>query len=195
MLPSPPLVELPDDEDPEKILMRKLLEYKEKYYPLFKDASKKMKDYENTDSFYRAPDSSVGKPRFVLADMNMDGLVKALQKMFFKIEQKAKENQVKTIVRDRFTVEERTVELRDIFSRSPRLLFENLIEEDYSKIEIITTFQAILELLKIQFLHVIQESAFSDIILEKTPEEEKDEENRENSEDNEKQEKEQAIND
>ena len=60
---------------------------------------KKMKDYENTDSFYRAPDSSVGKPRFILADMNMDGLVKALQKMFFKIEQKAKENQVKTMER------------------------------------------------------------------------------------------------
>ncbi len=193
MLPSPPLVELPDDEDPEKILMRKLLEYKEKYYPLFKDASKKMKDYENTDSFYRAPDSSVGKPRFILADMNMDGLVKALQKMFFKIEQKAKENQVKTIVRDRFTVEERIVELKDIFTRSPRLLFEDLIEEDYSKIEIITTFQAILELLKVQYLHVIQDGPFADIILEKTPEEEKDEENRENNENQE--EKEQTVND
>jgi segregation and condensation protein A len=125
--------------------------------------------------------------------MNMDGLVKALQKMFFKIEQKAKENQVKTIVRDRFTVEERTVELKDIFNRSPRLLFEDLIEEDYSKIEIITTFQAILELLKVQYLHVIQDGPFADIILEKTPEEEKDEENRENNANQE--EKEQTVND
>ncbi len=194
MLPSPPIVELPDDEDPEKILMRKLLEYKEKYYPLFKDASKKMKDYENTDSFYRAPDDSVGKPRFILADMNMEGLVKALQKMFFKIEQKAKENQVRTIVRDRFTVEERSMELREIFTRSPRLLFDDLIEEDYSKIEIITTFQAILELLKVQYLHVIQEGPFSDIIIEKTPEEDKDEENRENINANQ-EEKEQTVND
>ena len=95
MLPTPPIVELPDDENPEVILMRKLLEYKEKYYPIYKDASKKMKENENTDSFFRAPDSSVGKPRFVLSDMNMDGLVKALQKMFFKIEQRAKENLVK----------------------------------------------------------------------------------------------------
>ena len=194
MLPSPPIVELPDDEDPEKILMRKLLEYKEKYYPLYKDASKKMKDYENTDSFYRAPDSSVGKPRFILADMNMDGLVKALQKMFFKIEQKAKENQVKTIERDRFTVEERTEQLKEIFTTSPRLLFEDLIEEDYSKIEIITTFQAILELLKAQFLHVIQDGPFADIIIEKMAEEDKDEENRESANDNQQQ-KEQTVND
>ena len=179
MLPSPPIVEVPEDEDPEKILMRKLLEYKEKYYPLYKDASKKMKDFENTDSFYRAPDSSVGKPRFILADMNMDGLVKALQKMFLKIEQKAKENQVKTIVRDRFTVEERSVQLREIFATTPSLKFDDLIEDDYSKIEIITTFQAILELLKAQFLHVVQDSPFADIILEKMPEEDKDEENRE----------------
>ncbi len=181
MLPSPPIVELPDDEDPEKILMRKLLEYKEKYYPLFKDASKKMKDYENTDSFYRAPDSSVGKPRFVLADMNMDGLVKALQKMFFKIEQKAKENQVKTIARDRFTVEERIVQLKDIFTATPKLLFDDLVEDDYSKIEVITTFQAILELLKVQYLHVVQDGPFADIVIEKTPDGEKDEENTENA--------------
>ena len=179
MLPSPPIVEVPEDEDPEKILMRKLLEYKEKYYPIYKDASKKMKDFENTDSFYRAPDASVGKPRFILADMNMDGLVKALQKMFLKIEQKAKENQVKTIVRDRFTVEERSAQLREIFATTPSLKFDDLIEDDYSKIEIITTFQAILELLKVQFLHVVQDSPFADIVLEKMPEEDKDEEYRE----------------
>ena len=169
MLPSPPLVELPDDENPEVILMRKLLEYKEKYYPIYKDASKKMKESENTDSFFRAPDSSVGKPRFVLSDMNMDGLVKALQKMFFKIEQRAKENVVKTIVKDRFTVEERIVQLKDVFALTTSLKFENLIDEDYSKIEIITTFQAVLELLKDQFLHVIQENPFDDILLEKMP--------------------------
>lgn len=175
MLPSPPIVELPDDENPEVILMRKLLEYKEKYYPIYKDASKKMKENENTDSFFRAPDSSVGKPRFVLSDMNMDGLVKALQKMFFKIEQRAKENLVKTIVKDRFTVEERITQLKDVFATTVSLKFENLIEEDYSKIEIITTFQAILELLKDQFLHVIQENPFDDILLEKMPNQENNE--------------------
>lgn len=175
MLPSPPIVELPDDENPEVILMRKLLEYKEKYYPIYKDASKKMKENENTDSFFRSPDSSVGKPRFVLSDMNMDGLVKALQKMFFKIEQRAKENLVKTIVKDRFTVEERITQLKDVFATTVSLKFENLIEEDYSKIEIITTFQAILELLKDQFLHVIQENPFDDILLEKMPNQENNE--------------------
>lgn len=175
MLPTPPIVELPDDENPEVILMRKLLEYKEKYYPIYKDASKKMKENENTDSFFRAPDSSVGKPRFVLSDMNMDGLVKALQKMFFKIEQRAKENLVKTIVKDRFTVEERITQLKDVFATTQSVKFENLIEEDYSKIEIITTFQAVLELLKDQFLHVIQENPFDDILLEKMPNQENNE--------------------
>lgn len=167
MLPTPPVVPLPDDEDPEKILMKRLLEYREKYYPLFKDASKKMKEQENTDSFYRMPDSSVGKPRLVLNDMTMDGLVKALQKMFFKIEQKAKENQVKTIVLDRFTVEERVGQIKDVFQNCEKATFYDLIEEDYSKREVITTFQAILELLKVQFLHVTQQDVFGEILIEK----------------------------
>ena len=167
MLPTPPVVPLPDDEDPEKILMKRLLEYREKYYPLFKDASKKMKEQENTDSFYRSPDSSVGKPRLVLNDMTMDGLVKALQKMFFKIEQKAKENQVKTIVLDRFTVEERVGQIKDVFNNCEKITFYDLIDEDYSKREVITTFQAILELLKAQFLHVTQQDVFGEILIEK----------------------------
>ena len=167
LLPTPPVAEVPDDENPEKILMQRLLEYREKYYPLYKDASKKMKEQENTDSFYRAPDDSVGKPRFVLADMTMDGLVKALQKMFLKLEQKSKERQVRTIVLDRFTVEERAEQLLEIFERYPVLNFEDLIEEDFSKREIITTFQAILELLKSHDIKAYQDKAFDEIKLEK----------------------------
>lgn len=172
MLPAPPVVPVPDDENPEKILMARLLEYREKYYPLYKDASKKMKDQENTDSFYRAPDSSVGKPRLVLADMTMDGLVGALQKLFLKIDQRAKENKVKTIVMDRFTVEERVNQLKEIFTldAGKKITFYDLIEEDYSKREIITTFQSILELLKVQYVKVVQEEIFGEIVIFKNPE-------------------------
>jgi segregation and condensation protein A len=110
----------------------------------------------------------VGKPRFVLADMNMDGLVKALQKMFLKIDQKAKEKQVRTIILDRFTVEERATQILEIFDRYPVMTFDDLVEEDFSKREIITTFQAILELLKVQKIKAYQDKAFDEIKLEKT---------------------------
>jgi chromatin segregation and condensation protein Rec8/ScpA/Scc1 (kleisin family) len=48
------------------------------------------------------------------------------------------------------------------------MTFDDLVEEDFSKREIITTFQAILELLKVQKIKAYQDKAFDEIKLEKT---------------------------
>lgn len=74
LLPRPPVVEDPED-DPEKTLIRRLEEYR-----LYKEASLKIKEIEITGMHYRNPDPSVGKPRLVLGDMTMDGLMEALMK-------------------------------------------------------------------------------------------------------------------
>ena len=83
MLPkiAPPQEE---EESPERELIRRLEEYR-----LYKEASVKMKEHETVGLHFRDPDSHVGKPRLVLNDMNISGLVGALQKLFGKLEQKA----------------------------------------------------------------------------------------------------------
>lgn len=164
MLPkiAPPQEE---EESPERELIRRLEEYR-----LYKEASVKMKEHETVGLHFRDPDSHVGKPRLVLNDMNISGLVGALQKLFGKLEQKAKDNQTKSIRRDRFTVVDKINQIKEVFALNDVVKFEDLFDSDYNKSEIITTFQAMLELLKDQFFTAEQDHPFGEIILHRKKE-------------------------
>lgn len=161
LLPKPQ-EEVPEEEDPEKQLIRRLEEYK-----LYKEASLKMKEQETVGIMYRAPDDSVGEARFMLKDMTMDGLMKALQKMFLKMEKRQITHKERHITLDRFTVAEKMSHIRDFMLLRQTARFDELFEEDYSKSEIITTFQALLELLKLQFVKAEQKEVFGEILLTK----------------------------
>ena len=54
--------------------------------------------------------------------------------------------------------------------------FEDLFKDDSTTPEIVTTFQALLELLKHQFIIVEQEELFSSITIKKNPDRSEDEE-------------------
>lgn len=159
LLPRPPVLEA-DEEDPKAELIRRMEEYR-----LLKEASAKIKPLEVTGAHYRSPDPSVGKPRLVLGDMTMDGLLNALKKMFVKLEFKAKSNQQRALVKDRFTVADKMAQIREYYADADSLKFTDLFEDDYSKIEIITTFQAMLELMKGQFFRAEQKEVFGEIVL------------------------------
>lgn len=159
LLPKPQ-EELPPEEDPQKQLIRRLEEYK-----LYKEACAKMKEQEAVGMHFRAPDAGLGEPRFVLKDMNMDGLMVALQKMFLKLEKRSITARARHITLDRFTVAEKMSHIKDFMLLRERASFTELFEEDYTKSEIITTFQALLELLKLQFVRVEQQEVFGEITI------------------------------
>lgn len=160
LLPKPE-TEVPDDaDDAKRELIQRIEEYK-----LYKEASQKMKELETIGVHYRDPDPSVGEVKFVLKDMNMDGLVKALQKLFLKMDKNAIQPKERKITLDRFTVEEKMGHIKDIMLTCESVSFFDLFEDDYSKSEIITTFQALLELLKLQYVSAVQEEIFGDITI------------------------------
>ena len=159
ILPRPPVDEDPED-DPKAALIRRMEEYR-----LLKEASAKIKPLETTGQHYREPDPSVGKPRFILGDMTMDGLLDALKKMFVKLDFKAKSNQERALVMDRFTVADKMAQIRELYEDADTIKFTDLFEDDYSKIEIITTFQAMLELMKGQYFRAEQHEVFGEILL------------------------------
>ncbi|MBR2970587.1 MAG: segregation/condensation protein A [Clostridia bacterium] len=161
LLPRPPEPE-PEAVDEEKALKQQL-----KLYALYKDAAQKMKETETEDIFYRNPDPSVGMPRLQLKDMNKSGLMDALRKMFVKLEERAALIKERHIVMDRFTVAEMVGVIKDKLEVEEEVTFFGLFEEDYSKSEIITTFQALLELIKTQYVVATQNELFDDIILHK----------------------------
>jgi segregation and condensation protein A len=78
---------------------------------------------------------------------------------------KAKANQERSLVKDRFTVAEKVAQITDYFADADTIAFTDLFEADYNKSEIITTFQAMLELLKAQFFRAEQHEVFGEITL------------------------------
>ena len=161
LLPKPQ-EEVPEEEDSEKQLIQRLEEYK-----LYKEACQKMKEQETVGIHFRSPDASVGEPRFVLKDMTMEGLMKALRKMFLKMEKRSITQKERHITLDRFTVAEKMSHIKDFMLLRDTATFDELFEDDYSKSEIITTFQALLELLKLQFVKAEQQEIFGEILLKK----------------------------
>ncbi len=160
-----PVVTFDDDEeeiDPEKLLFQQLEEYK-----LFKEASVKLKEQETTDIYFKEPDKSVGKVKIAYSDFfNVDKLIQAFSDLLAKtdLERRIKGEQ-KEIPKDVFTVAEKISFIKSTLLDRERCSFFDLFTEYATKSEIITTFQALLELLKLQYLTVDQDATFGDIVL------------------------------
>ncbi len=162
LLPRPESVELPPEEDPKVDLINRLEEYR-----LFKEASEKMRTREVINMFSRAPDESVGQPRLVLKDMTTDGLVKALRKMFEKLGTRQQVFKQRKIDLDPFTVADKMQYITARVSSAERVTFDELFGEDFTLIEIVTTFMALLELLKNQVVCAEQNEIFDTITITK----------------------------
>ena len=154
---------LPDDEeDDEAILIRRLKEYE-----LFKQTGKELKEIEDVNKFYRAPGKETEKVKIVMKDMVLEQLLDAFAKLLMKEELKkvAKPDEPKKIVKDRFTVAEKIISIRNFAKEHKRFTFEELFEDDMSKSELINVFLALLELLKLQTVKVLQSSIFGEIVI------------------------------
>ena len=68
--------ETPEEEDPEQLLMMRLKEYK-----LIKEQSEKLKQLENVNRLYKAPDESCNDYRIVIKQMKLDNLISAFSKL------------------------------------------------------------------------------------------------------------------
>ena len=157
-------VEIPDEEDPE---LRLKLQAKE--YEIFKEAGQNLHDIENTERFYKSPDKSVGDPRIVFNQFNLDKLLDAFA--FILMRTKDKENpQEKKINRDRWTVADKIQFLTNILKDNKEINFFSLFDDTYSKLEVITVFMAILELLKFQKIEVVQAEKYADITIKRKEE-------------------------
>lgn len=149
-------------EDDKAELIRALEEYK-----LIKEETKKLKELETIGFYFKEPDKDVGETRtiFTMENLTLDGLISAYSTLLLKREEALKEDEVREIPRDSFTVEQKISYVLERLEAEQEVKFEQLFTRDYTKPEIVTTFQAILELLKYQFLHIRQECAFGEITI------------------------------
>lgn len=151
-----------DEEDPTWLLTQRLKEYE-----LFKETSEKLKVIEDVNKFYKEPEEDANKFRIVLKDMSLDLLLNAFTGLLTRATKSEKENEPKQIAKEKFTVTQKIASIKDALLLQPKIMFSELFEQSISREEIITTFMALLELLKLQEIKCKQAGAFCDIEITK----------------------------
>lgn len=159
LLPIDPI----DDEDLEEKqrgLIRQMEEYQQ-----FKKIVTELKEQEMVNRFYRDPEKSVGQEVVVVKEqLSFEGFMEAFNKFLMRMQIKTQaENVSRAITKETFTVAQKIEFLREKLSQQPQINFFELFDEYSTRLEIITTFSAMLELLKLQYIKVIQDGLFEDI--------------------------------
>ena len=147
-----------EEDDPEVNLMARLKEKK-----LFLEASEKLVNMEDLDKLYKKPDKMAGNVKIKLRDMTLESMLDAFAIMMATSPKKITIEEPKQIVRDRFTVAEKIISIKNIVREKKMIKFTQLFEDDLTKSELINTFLALLELLKMQILKAQQGSIFGEI--------------------------------
>ncbi len=140
-----------EDEDPRQEITRPLLEYLQ-----IKSAAEDLAGRRllGEDIFVRNPaefDEFAG-PEGELVKIGLFELIDAFQKILEKLSP----DHMVDLTADRLSVKDRISELVDIFEKQKSLTFEELFTADTNKSEIIVTFLAILEMVKLSLVQIAQ---------------------------------------
>ncbi len=148
-----------EEEDPRWDLIRQLIEYKK-----FKDAAEflQRREQEQSDFFGHLPeeierDEEETRP---LADVSIFDLIRAFQNVLKRFEET---EDLGEIIDDRWTVSEKIEHLLELIPPGGSLLFSLIFEQANSKGEVIVTFLAVLELMKMNQFRVRQDAILGDI--------------------------------
>ena len=163
-----------EEEDPRWELIRQLVEYKK-----FKDAAGYLQSVEGRrlDLFARPPglppepgaEEGALAGAMALGDIGVLDLLDAFQKMLRRFErQAAGKNETRTVIfEETFTVADQIERLRERVSqaRGQPVAFTALFARAASRVELVVTFLALLELVRLKQLRVVQEDAFDEIMI------------------------------
>lgn len=153
----------PEEETPEEVLIRQLEEYK-----LFKEIVTELKEQENVDRFYREPDKNVGREVSVIKEnLSIEGFITAFNKFLAKLQVKTMQSTTveRTMTRESFSVPQKINYIREVLRTENEFRFMELFDENVTRNEFVTTFFAVLELLKLQVIRLRQDGLFEDIII------------------------------
>jgi segregation and condensation protein A len=147
-----------DGEDPRWELIRQLVEYKK-----FKDAAARLQELEiRQESVYRreAPkpvfESEPQKP-----DVSIFDLVNAVSAILKRVAQR--EGESREIFEDKWSVSEKIEMLVGRITEKARVKFSDLFEGATSRTEVVVTFLAMLELIRMKQIICVQPDHFAEI--------------------------------
>ncbi|MCE5169609.1 segregation/condensation protein A [Paenibacillus profundus] len=175
LLPKPPVMDWEDDfvdyddddMDPRSELIRKLIEYRK-----YKGIAEHLRERETERSLIFTKEPEDLSPYMPTAQENpveglhVTDLIAAFQKALRKA---ARRTQVATIHRDEISVKDRIQDivraLRPV-GNGGKTMFSKLLSEQMSRHEIVVTFLALLELMKMKQIQCYQDQLFEDIVIQ-----------------------------
>jgi len=161
-----------EEDDPRWELIRQLIEYRK-----FKEAAAHLRDQEELQAaiFPRAVSldpahAPVVDETMMLGDVGIFDLINAFQRALKRLPVEEKPGEIRE---ESFTVTDRINHLMRIVDRGVSMRFEELFSEATTRSELVVTFLAILELIRMKQFRVRQEVQFGEIWLDRTlPDEE-----------------------
>jgi segregation and condensation protein A len=160
MLLPPDRTEDQEDEelDPRMELALKLAEYER-----FKDAARQLDEFDILlrDVFLRGGKMVLEVEDEKLADLTLFGLVAALQKVLLA----APKETIHQISVGELTIQEKMAELSQLITERGEMVFEELFVGEPSRMTIVVTFLALLELIKSRIVRIYQAQPFGTIRL------------------------------
>ena len=157
---QPPEEEV-DEEDPRWDLIRQLVEYKK-----FKDAAAQLsqREFEQSNLYTRLPEpeEAVERP---LGEVSVFDLIAAFNKILKRIEGKTED--LREIFEENYSVSDKIDFIMKMTASGVTLKFTELFASAASRTEVVVTFLALLELVRLKQLSLVQGEAFGEIELKR----------------------------
>lgn len=162
LLPRPVPLEEGEQEDPEEAFIRRLKEYK-----MYKAAGEELSDlYQQARlRFSRLPEElPPPKEEAELKDTTVEGLLRAFL-LALEGARDEQENQIREhrVRQDSFTVRERSGFIRKRLQEREHVTFAELLSPRPSRMEVVVTFMAVLEMMNRGEVHITQGDTFAPI--------------------------------
>ena len=178
LLPALEVEEDGEEMDPRAELVARLLEYKK--YKLLAQELAEMEDHAG-DVLFKKPTVPREVAKYeppVDLDQVLDGLTLAkLQRIFDSVMRRQKEkvdpirSKFGTIKREPISLETKIMDVMHYARKHRKFSFRQMLERQRDKLEVVVSFLAILELMKIGKIHLTQEHTFDDMWIETLEEE------------------------
>lgn len=143
-------------EDPRLELVQRLLEYKR-----FKEAATELevREIEWRDAFSRQPvkpESLIGEGEPLLIDLNLFDLLSALRNVLERVTDKG----LYEVTREEMSLKDKISMLLDRLQVKESISFDDLFSQDATKAEVIITFLALLEVIRLRLVRIFQSEDF-----------------------------------
>jgi segregation and condensation protein A len=153
-----------EDDDPRWELIRQLIEYKK-----FKEAAAQLRTREHMQEliFPRAPvapELPAPDENLLVEEVGIFDLINAFQKVLKRLD--SKKEDLREIFAENFTVGDKIDFLLKVTASGVPIRFEECFAGAATRTEVVVTFLAMLELIRLKQLRVKQESYFSEIWIE-----------------------------